>query len=293
MDLFYGNFNPDAKHKRFQITHEDYLANDVSLSIYCCVPGWCIELNYWDILHVDHLGNDRVDAASCIVEFLEGNLLEPGLPKEIQLRNFFVKCRLWCKSNKRSKPKTSFTLASVNRSQKNFPEMGRHFKGMELKTIMRFLSDECWAKHDGSQHSRARMTVMWANVQFHHVLVHADLYLTPHEIDEAQYAGRIGLIAFQWLANRSVEEDTKLWHLKPKRHYKEHIVEDLSNGLNPKRFTCDVDETFMHVLKRIGSKCHGGGSLMRRMMQRYLLGFALRLKLRAQSSTWQVLKRIW
>lgn len=67
-----------------------------------------------------------------------------------------------------------------------------------------------------------------------------------------------------------------LWGTRPKQHALWHLVMDLQHSaLNPKIFQCDMDESFLGDLKRIGVRTHGGTVTMR-MLQRYMLSLACR-----------------
>jgi hypothetical protein len=68
----------------------------------------------------------------------------------------------------------------------------------------------------------------------------------------------------------------QLWGIRPKHHALWHVVTDVEKcSLNPKFFQCDMDESFLGQLKRIGVRTHGG-TVTTRLLQRYLLGLACR-----------------
>lgn len=67
-----------------------------------------------------------------------------------------------------------------------------------------------------------------------------------------------------------------LWGTRPKQHALWHLVTDLEqSSLNPKWVQCDMEESFLGDLKRIGVRTHGS-TVTLRMLQRYMLGLACR-----------------
>jgi hypothetical protein len=120
---------------------------------------------------------------------------------------------------------------------------------------------------------------MVAIVRFLRILDAGGFFLDEEEIQEAERMGQLYLTSYQWLAVETDRLGLNLWFIRPKAHYFLHIATGLrTTGLNPKKYACEIDESYMNTLKKIGSKTHGL-SVMRRMLERYLL--ALRVTLRS------------
>lgn len=85
------------------------------------------------------------------------------------------------------------------------------------------------------------------------------------------------LVAWQKAAHICEQKELRLYKLRPKHHYMDHMAKDLGrNCLNSlKLMACFGDESFLGYLKRIGVQCHSS-NMMERLFQRYLLFLALR-----------------
>ena len=87
----------------------------------------------------------------------------------------------------------------------------------------------------------------------------------------------VHLVAWQHLAHRCTELGLRLYKLRPKHHYFDHLGRDMSRTLlNPRKVhQCNNDESFLGYLKRIGVRCHQA-NMMHRLFQRYLLFLSIR-----------------
>ena len=61
------------------------------------------------------------------------------------------------------------------------------------------------------------------------------------------------------------------------------VLTGLHGSPNPRWLQCDLEESYLGVLKRIGKSCHGS-TASRRLLERYLLGLGVRLRARLTAS---------
>jgi hypothetical protein len=146
----------------------------------------------------------------------------------------------------------------------------------------------------GNMHKSMRAVLFWGLMHMVHIWDTAKLdgrfMLRPREIADSMYAGRKYLLAYQWLSEESGLLNTHNFKMRPKRHYVDHTVRNLVNGLNPATISCDDDETFMGIVKRIGSEAHGSTAMLR-VLQRYLAGLAMRVLVRKREGSFLVHRR--
>jgi hypothetical protein len=173
----------------------------------------------------------------------------------------------------------AFTASSVGRTAgTQFPELGSQYKGMAVKAITYWLAEKTQAQcRPHNVHDAVRTTCLVAITGFLRILDTAGFFLEEDEIREAERLGQLFLTSYQWLAVETDGRGENLWFIRPKHHYFLHIATQLRvTGFNPKKYSCEIDESYMNTMKKIGSKTHGL-SVMRRMLERYLL--ALRVSL--------------
>mgnify|MGYP001818270622 CR=1 FL=1 len=87
------------------------------------------------------------------------------------------------------------------------------------------------------------------------------------------------LLIWQHIAALCVEREWKLFKIRPKMHYVQHISSFLlRTGVNPAKIgSCFEDESFLGRLKRLGVGCHRV-TMLRRLLQRYLLFQGMRFQ---------------
>ena len=282
--LFYGDHSLDAIWVDTIISHEEYMASEACLSPMSEIPGFHKDTIFRDDLHDRWLGSARDDVASTCVDLQEYGELK-GRSAEDQYNYLWSKCLKFCRKADLEKPYGGFSKSMLGRENKQIePELSSRFKAMQVKTICKFLADFTWRRDKGDNvHNAMRSTLFWGLMQMTHVFDNAwcdgRWRLRQDEIENAQHAGRHYLLCYQWLSEESMRLKTHNFKMRPKRHYVDHTVRGLVNGLNPVAVMCDTDETYMCVVKRIGCKTHGKTAPLR-TLQRYLIGLALRVRQR-------------
>jgi hypothetical protein len=112
------------------------------------------------------------------------------------------------------------------------------------------------------------------------------LVFSDEQRDRCVSAGRDFLSCLQELASydRDANGDLK-WKMRPKLHGFDHLLLFIEKtSLNPRYYSCWHDETFMGSVKRIAGKCRGQTTnVLLRLIQRYLLGLAIRFQRRKRT----------
>ena len=119
-----------------------------------------------------------------------------------------------------------------------------------------------------------------------YIYIYRYLVFSEEQRDRCVSSGRTFLLCLQELAakDRGPAGDLK-WKMRPKLHNFDHMLlfTELTS-LNPRYYSCWHDETFMGSVKKIASKCRGEATaVLLRLIQRYLLGLALRFERRKRT----------
>ncbi len=112
-------------------------------------PGWRLEMEWRDLMHIGPLGMDKDLGASLVVDLFEHDQLEEG---STLASSRFESClgRLhgvelieWCKKNRIQKPKGKFTPANVGRPKGDleYPVLASTFKAADTKIIVHFICE--------------------------------------------------------------------------------------------------------------------------------------------------------
>ena len=88
-----------------------------------------------------------------------------------------------------------------------------------------------------------------------------------------------GLLHWQGLATRCVENNIYRWKLRPKHHTVDHLARDVKRTrLNPRLLMqCFGDESYLGQIKQVAVHCHSA-QVMFRFFERLLIYLALRFR---------------
>lgn len=289
--LYFSDFGPNAIWRSTLITTEAYLARTPLDQQSPCfkIRGHRKELAYWDWLHVCPLGILRDHTGTHIWIWLQEHLVEHAiLDIGLALRALWGRLKAFCKQRGISTPPGSFTYASLGSPTGTvYPELGSSFKAAAIKTITTFVADVSYHVERSDLLGKARCTNTWAIAELQFVLDQAGVRLTKVELKRALYAATSFLFTLQFLCNSAISDGKALFKLRPKHHYFCHILMRLQLDMqNPcKQLQCAGEETFMGVIKRIGSQTHGGTAYVR-TFQRYLIYLAVRWEQRRRTGRW-------
>lgn len=86
----------------------------------------------------------------------------------------------------------------------------------------------------------------------------------------AQESGRIFLLSFAAMARHYIDIGEARYKLRPKLHYIDHILENLTNRQNPRVLSNFLDEDFMGKIVKLARKQHRS-CVISRTLQLYLV----------------------
>jgi hypothetical protein len=112
------------------------------------------------------------------------------------------------------------------------------------------------------------------------------------EADQIADAGRTFLISYQHLTERAVARRDKLWHLRPKFHQFDHLLDwTQATRMNPKMTANWGEEDLIGKLKRIGKNTHRK-TASRRVLERWSILQHRRISERKKSGRFLLRTRI-
>ena len=298
--LNFKDFSPTAFWRSTVLSDEGFEAYWAPHELSPCfqIRGHSHGLAYWDWMHIVPLGILRDHCATHIWIWIRNHLVpEAILDRDLALRGLWDDLCGFCKEKGFAKPwGATFTLSSLGIGDKNnpeYPELGSAFKATAVTTIMRWIARKS-SEIDvaNTDHSKARQVNAWAMAELQFVLDIGGWLLNPREIKRAKYATNMYLMTWQFLANKAVQDNERLWKIRPKHYYFCHLMDRcFSDGQNPcKALQNAAEESYLGVVKRIGQRCHGA-SVYVRLLQRLLLFLTLRWKRRQETGAWRILKR--
>jgi hypothetical protein len=196
VDHVYSDFGPHADWRGTILTHEDYLAIETDPSPLCAVDGYRLELNLWDRLHLEFLGFDRDVAATEIKAQCEDGVW-PGAKLQDQLdecagdviHNGVMGLAAWCKLNKLTQFRSTFTEKSIKGEQGHPPELTTQFKGAQVKVIMRWLAYVTYTVGGGTWVQKLRQTMFWAISDFDFICDHGPMVTNKTMSKPKEYPG--------------------------------------------------------------------------------------------------------
>ena len=282
--LYYANWQPGALYMETRLDQATYEAIEVDPSPFMKIPGWTLAACFWDHLHVIWLGFARDLVGSVLVEFYTHSFVEAGSEEECYQR-LTAMFRAWCATRGIKPVRGWFNKASLGITNNEFPELASWFKAVHIKIIVMWLADQAQVfTRQGSEHDDFRCVCLWSLAEYSRVLDRAaehSVMLSSSAKRKALNAGFQFLRSYQWLACNARAHNCKLYFVRPKLHAFWHILVDcVAHGLNPVRVQCNVDESYMHTLKRIGKHCAGGNACMTAVLLRYRIGLAIKMEMR-------------
>ena len=271
----YKNFNKAAPWRWTCFGHETYESLDEPLSPWVkYVRGARIELFFHDIMHVVYLGFARDLIASVLIVLCES---EQPADKDVYLKQVHMEMNQWLKTHRQQKVTRVFSRVSIGRVAKDdYPELSSCYKAAAIKQMVFYFAHRMSSLCNANMLLQLSATCLWSLAEYIHRLDVAPLILSHEERQDAIVLGKLHLLTYQKLAERSVHDASFLFKIRPKHHTFDHMLEFMSKSrINPGKFTCFRDEDFLGHVKRLGQQCHGK-TISKRALQRYILTLALR-----------------
>ena len=96
-------------------------------------------------------------------------------------------------------------------------------------------------------------------------------FLTAAETAESVELGRLHLICYQMLASIALQQGRLLYHLRPKFHYMDHLLQHTeSTRQNPVQYGNWIDEDQMKSMRQVAMACHAS-TMLTGWSKRYVL----------------------
>ena len=118
-------------------------------------------------------------------------------------------------------------------------------------------------------------TCMWGLAQYFHILSVGDRFFTQNEAKKLSEAGYTFLHMYSHLADLKL--GSHLWHIVPKFHHFQHLLDDALTDLgNPRFFTCFGDEDTVGQILRLAKAGHAL-TTVESALDKHALGLRARL----------------
>ncbi len=272
----FSNFSRRAPCRGHLTTHAAWAEEQERLrpgsSPLLLIHGFNIRMVQFDIMHTLDLGILQHALPSALHELLREGHFGAG-SVHAQLKRATREYRCWCRENRVVAQAKRFTPRWVKLP---YPQIGQvHAKAAAARSMQYWMRAVCEAAAAaGTPHARARWALFWHLCSADHVMRRAGRHLRRHEQEQLAQRVEAALASYAWLSGRARRRGVPLWALKPKHHAMTHIGFD-TQGVNPRRQQCYLDEDMVGKCKRLYTACHPL-TASRRCLQRYALGQASR-----------------
>lgn len=176
-----------------------------------------------------------------------------------------------------------FTLSNTGLGSGNkcFAELGSVWKAADVKIIFWFLTQKAVALASAREVPVLAQSAAcaWCFQRGLWYLDQHDLILPQKHATKFHDLLMKGLLHWQGLATRCIQNNVFRWKLRPKHHTVDHLARDVKRTrLNPRLLMqCFQDESYLGQIKQIGIHCHVA-QMMTRFFQRLLIFLAIRFK---------------
>ena len=234
-----------------------------------------------DILHLFHLGTGRDLLGSCLkvlvkMRYFEGSSIEASLGRATGCLKRFAKSRGYSLALRR------LTKQNLTWASDSYPEV--KCKGFDTFILLAWLVEEVGQRHPTSRDAATQMmldemcTSLWSANKWLEMLSHADMFLTDGQQLQKVVVGRLFLCSYLRLAQRAVENNQRLWRVRPKIHSFTHLVEEDRPGRqNPHYASTWMDEDWVKRVMRVKKKTHRR-TAPTTTLQRWLLALGTKLQ---------------
>lgn len=255
----YTNFDLDAPWSLDQLTtHEAIDATLDHVPLYR-IDGWNHLRVLFDIMHVLHLGVLRQFAGSCVVLLAQHPMYGDG-SEDWKLTKMFENWKAWCKRAQVVTGVRKFTKSRLHWGGEAYPEL--HTKASNMKRIIYWLFSELGhAKLTGDPLAQVAFLASRGICGFFDTTDAADIIMTPDETRKAARHGRVFLRSFNAAASIALERNLRLFAVKPKLHYFDHVLRDMDMGgqlqrVNPRHLSNFQEEDLMGKIAKVIKKAH-------------------------------------
>ena len=170
---------------------------------------------------------------------------------------------------------------NITKNLEHFPELESRVKASRTKILVHYLAHTAASLEgllpagvhmNSIRKLRLQVTLIWSVSAMLHVWAKGSKpYLAADEVRESVALGRLWMQVFQKLAGQSVRSGSRLWRVRPKLHYLDHLLSFTERtSMNPEGFANWLDEDNMKWLAGIAKAVHSRSST-RQLARRYML----------------------
>ena len=224
-------------------------------------------------MHIVYLGTARDLIASCCKLLLVSGILGNAAPNE-QLRVLSEDMYWTCAQAGLRLRRRQLTLANAGLDRPQFAELGGMWKAAQVKGLLYYFA--CKMQRVAHEVPEGQLVAVcaWSLVRTINIFDGGSLILSGQDARRASELLYMHLKSWQLLALRL--ETLRVFRLRPKHHYLQHLADDLPmTRLNPRCMQCMDEESFLGRVKRMASKCHARTTSIR-CLQRYILHLSMR-----------------
>ncbi|CAK9069954.1 unnamed protein product [Durusdinium trenchii] len=276
-----GNYNADAAWRLTVLDHDTYVAmeNPDTVSPFSLIEGFNVETVAYDFLHQIYLGTARDLIASGVRTLILRGAYDHLQSDDLDTILDVVQKEMHndCASNGSYLPcKPVLCTASIG-GLSDYAEMSSRYKASTIKLMVWWLAmkTSAIAEHSEDTVLQVLATCAWSLQRVVEIQDSGGMVLTQTDANDAGDLLRLHIKAFVWLALYFKPRKLWLFKIRPKTHYNFHMAERLKLWrVNHNILDTFQDESYLGKLKSIALKAHGG-TMVLRVMQRYLLTLAL------------------
>jgi hypothetical protein len=184
------NFNDDALWRQLEVDHAQYLRSTPAgiLSPWVRIPGWRLDRNCDDLLHMVWLGFAKDLIGQLLFELAS---LHPGCIED-GLLDLTKDCRTWFRARRIAFNTKPCTLATISlRTSRDYPTVETKMKAAKTKMVFLWLSAKvvALAHDDVSEFARMRGEMCWCLSNVVHIMDRGAEFLSHDDAREVHKDG--------------------------------------------------------------------------------------------------------
>ena len=287
--LSHGNCRADCRWREHTVSHEQYMASAPAseLSPWCNMPGWRHDRALFDLMHTIHLGTAKDFCAQMISDLCKHGYQGAG-PLAEQLTNLWSQFKSYCKKHRIPYAKRKLTAKVLGLKPGLYPEMNSRTKAAHVQPLIFFLAARTRRllapkfRKPTDQHAAMRAWCAFGLADCLHTMDSEGILMSPEAAARATTSGRIYLLAWQNLAHAHLGFTE--YKVRPKGHYFDHILAQLSTLENPRCLSNFISEDYMGKIVTLARQQHRS-TCIKRTVELYGLTLRHRWRMRCVKNT--------
>ncbi len=231
------------------------------------VPGFTMELCYFDLMHTLDLGVLQVAVPSALHEVTRDSRIFPGRNLEERLLSATQRYHEWCAEHRIAEKAKAITRKWVDLPHPRVTQ--QQVKAAAMRSMAYWVRDVLAPTRRTSRGAQCRWAFFHYVCSADEVMRQAGRHLRSAEREALARKTEAALHIYLQLHARARARGLSLWRLLPKHHAWSHIAYD-NCGTNPRVVHCYLDEDMVGRMKRLYTKCHASTAPSRALL-RYIL----------------------